>query len=119
MHIKWGFLTVCMVSILLIAGVAAAAALDLDFFPSRVYFADDTTLVVEGNFYNRGPFISWLSQASVEVTLTTDKGPQTITGSFADLELMLNQQSVRSWQFAINAASKVDFNSWKVKTRFF
>lgn len=118
MKVKWIFITICMLSVL-ITGVAAAAALDLDFYPSKVYFTDDTTLVVAGNFYNRGSFISWLSKANVEVTLNTEAGPKIINGSFANLELMLSQQSVRSWQFEIHDTGKVDFNSWKVKTRFF
>ncbi len=118
MKTKWIIIVICMVSIL-ISGVASAAALDLEFYPSKVYFTDDTTLVVEGNFYNRGSFISWLSKASVEVMLNTEDGSKIVNKSFANLELMLNLQGIRSWQFEIHGADRVDFNSWKVKTRFF
>ena len=118
MKAKWIFITICMLSVL-IAGVASATTADLEFYPAKVYFADDTTLVVTGNFYNRGSFISWLSKANIEVTLTTDAGPKVVAGTFANLELMLNQQNVRNWNFEIHDAGKVDFKSWQVKTRFF
>jgi hypothetical protein len=117
MRFKWLLIVICAISVLIL-GNASAAATDFEFFPSKVYFTDDTTLIVEGNFYNRGSFISWLPKASVEITLNTDDGPQIIKRSFDNLELMLNHQGIRSWKFEIHDTSKVDFNSWKVKTRF-
>jgi len=109
------FIMLCIASILVIGVASAAASSDLEFSPSKVYFTENNTLMVEGNFYNTGTFISWLPKANVEITFTTDNGPKTISQSFTNLDLMINTQGVRNWNFELHDVSKIEFRSWKVK----
>jgi hypothetical protein len=97
----------------------AAAVSDLEFTPDKVYFSDDSTLVVEGNFWHppQSSFISWI-KADVEVMLLTEQGWQSVKESFTDMNVMLSPNGIRSWTFTIHNTSKVPFSSWKVKTRF-
>jgi hypothetical protein len=119
MKLKSFLLPLLVLTILVIGIIPVAAAVsDLEFTADKVYFSDDNTLVVEGNFWHSsGSFISWI-KADVEVMLLTEQGWQTVKESFTDMNVMLSPNSIRSWTFTVHNISKVPFSSWKVKTRF-
>ena len=96
-----------------------AASNGLEFYPSKVYFSDDNTLAIEGNFFNEyAPFMGQ-AKVAVDVKLLMDKGWQSFHESFPNVNIEISRNGACSWTFYIHGVNKVDFASWKVKTNIF
>jgi hypothetical protein len=100
-----------------VSGLAAPSG--LQFFPTKVYFSDDKTLVVEGDFFNESREVVRQIKADVNVKILTTQGWQNVSQSFPNLDVELSAYGAKSWVFKIHGVNKVDISSWKVKTSLF
>jgi hypothetical protein len=113
-----GTLLILAILVTGIISVAAAPSANsgLQFYPSKVHFADEHTLAVTGTFcvWPWGTYTPHISDMDVVVKVSTSHGWHTINGTVHNI----NVNTMTEQTFYIYNVNKVDFSNWVVDTRY-
>ncbi|MBP2643689.1 MAG: hypothetical protein H6Q67_1576 [Firmicutes bacterium] len=109
-------LGVLVILSILVMGVTSAFAspyYGLQFYPTKVAFADDHTLAVTGVFWlkSNSEYTSYLPAMNIYAEVLTNHGWKTIKGKVKDIGI----NAMKEQTFYI-PANKMEFTAWKVKT---
>lgn len=120
-------LLLMVIGAVLWTGICSAAAMSprLEFTPTNVYFADNTTLAIEGKLWNSGnawnsaDYISSAGHLDLKIQLKTEQSERTVKQTFAKVDIGLAGGSYCSRVFYISNIDKTAITSWEVNSRFY